>query len=534
MPDLGKTDAQWLRYKGEEWGYAMLGPERLLWEILDRFRKTRTQVAVDGWQPWADLIDIANGGCTFTGVKYGVNCDVDGRVWVRGTGGSNPRTISVYKAAGGGSSDKVAEGSGNTGATITLTAQNGSGMGGTWRLPATFNADTSDELQLLLTKDFNAILLDVFDEQDSVEDDPITRKVFQDLYANIANQIQTALGLFSAAASLAFVTNPADKNTKARGSAFVGAQQSSLFQVTKENLGEDGGVSLSTSGLVPREENSMAAETTGSTQYVKERGPSAGSVSYGSQNAGSLDVTVGTIQDRCRAITVVGTCVRGSDNEDKASNFAFAVTITNDEDETSIANGEEAVVGQPWAHEEGVAFQVDLTLSKTGDGSNNIFTAATNASVTGATRSNTATFVLHWRKTETSSGVFKVEFFKDSSLDATYLVASKEGLAADEAFVASPKNVSGLSVSWQMGSTPGSSTDTGTLLLNPPKVDADGNGNPDTFEFSITVPAGAGLYQSGVKRITGGQLNSTTAGSETISDDYVKAGTFPDYAVQDN
>lgn len=527
MTDLGKSNAQWLRMLGEELGYAVLSPERLIWELMDRFRKTRTQVAIDGWQAWGAQIDTAGGGCTFSGVKYGVNTDKEGRVWVRVTG-TGPYTVSVYTAAS--ASGLVAQGSGAADATVTLSAQNSSGMTGTWKLPSSVTADTSDNIQLLLVKDFPAILLDVFDEQDGVEDDPYTRAVIAELYAVIGNGIESTYSAMLAILQRAFLsdTSATGTNRKARLNAFNNAKNTSFWNPATTNAQEDGGVTVSKAGAIAQTELNMADETTGSTQTVLERNPSAGSVSYGSNNAGSYAFTVDTPEDRCKAITVKATCIRGVDTGD-LGNEAFSIEIVNDEDESDIPNANEAIFGQPWAHDIGISGTLARTLSKTNDGSNNIFTAASNAVVTGESNANTDSGVLYWETT--GSGPYTISFYKGSARDASDLVAQAASIASGTVFTATAKNASGIQVAWQLGGT--ESATNGQLDLNPPKVDADNNGTPDQFEFSVTVPAGAGLIQTGVGRLFGGQLNSASS-SETISDSYVKAGTFPPYAVQDN
>ena len=87
-----------------------------------------------------------------------------------------------------------------------------------------------------------------------------------------------------------------------------------------------------------------------------------------------------------------------------------------------------------------------------------------------------------------------------------------------------PQNASGLTVVWTMGGTVSAKTDI-TLNLNPFKRE-NSSGRPDKFTITVTLAAGAGLYQTLVAEWLNAALNSDTSGSESIPDEYAKQGTF--------
>ena len=524
--DLGKTDAEWLRLLGSEIGGMILAPARVLFETRDRFKEARTQVQIDGNAAHSTVFDIdAGAGLILAGANIGTNTAADGRLWCRITG-SGPYTVSLYTAAG--ASGLVAQGAANAGAVATLTAQNSSGLTGTADLHASIAADATDTIQILVVQDWRARLATVFNETDGVTDDPYTRQVLAAAYAATARRIDAALGDFLSyvpAALLAAADNPI-----ARVNEFTGAGDSTLASVSVDNDGSAGGVTVSRSGAFETLKLAMADETTGSTQGVLRRLPASVTTTFGSANAGTYSVPTHTPGDRTPAQTVVFKCTRGVDTGD-LGNEAFQARITQTEGEERIYTASElAVIGQPWSNANGIGpITISRTYTKTGDGSDLNFAAASGAVVSGENNSNTDEGTLYWSTTTDTTNTIK--FFSSSSLDASTLVAQADSIATSTAFTATQKNGSGLTVNWTTGGTLSSTN--GSLLLNPPKVDADGNGTPDQFTVAITVPAAAGIYQTLMSRVFGAELNGV-ASSETISDSYATQSTFAPFVVRDN
>lgn len=527
MADLQKTDAEWIRFLGKEIGGTQLAALRFLYEARDRFKLTRTQVAVDGLQAWATLVDWSGGGITLDGVDPGTNCAEDGRLWARITG-TGPFTFSLYKASGGGGGDLVAQGSASAGGTATLTAQNSSGLSGTAELHASVAAETSDTFQILATVDFPARLRTVFDE--TVEDDRFTRKILDDAYAAVSNDLARAVATLLSFLPPALLSAPG--NEQARGNDFASSAETTLASARAVDQGTAGGVTITRSGLLERLRLAMAEETTGSTQFVVRRNPSAGSTTFGSNNAGTYSVPTHSPSERCPALSVTFFCERGVDTGDLGNEaFRARFTITENGQERSFPADTLAVIGQPWSHTNGFGpITISRTLAKTGDGSNNVFTAASGATVTGENNTNTDAGVLYW-ETEANGSNWDVSFFSSSTRDASSLVAKASNVASGATFTATQKNGSNLQVVWELGGT--ESATTGTLDLQPPKVDADDNGTPDEFTIAVTATA-PGLFQTLLSRALQAELNATTSGSETIKDEWVKQGTFPPFAVDYN
>lgn len=528
MADLGKSNAQWLRIFRE---LAMFfGPQRALTEMADMFGRSRTQFTLDAAPLWATALDTAV-GFALSGVVLGTHTDEEGRMWVRVTG-TGPYTVTIYSASGGSAGDAICAGSASAGAEITLTASNSSGVTGTWELPGSVTANTADTLQILTFQDWPARLRGVFDE--TIADDAHTRAVIKEGYDQVRRDLIAARDTFLGYMQRALLSD-GDVNEIARGNAFASSADTALVAATATDAGDGGGVTVSRTGFFETFRLGMVDETTGSTQTVLQRGPTAATTTFGSGNAGTYSVPTHTPLDRCPALTATFKCERGVDTGD-LGNEAFRATLQVTEGglERRITSPNLLVIGQPWSDVIGLGpITVSRTLSKTGDGSNNYFTAASGATVSGENNTNTDSGVLYWKQ-EAGTSNWDISFYSSSSRDESTLVAKASNIASGAAFTATQKNGSSLSVVWQLGGTEGAAT--GTLDLQPPKVDADGSGTPDTFEVAVSVPATAGVLQTLASRAfgrVGAQFNEA-ASSETITDNFVKAGTFHPRAVLDN
>src|SRR4051812_8534964 len=117
-------------------------------EILERYSLERTKVIDfdpngNTRLPAAGVNDPgARNGIVLHGVNWLTNTHKAFKLYVRTSGGSNPRTVKLLKATGGGGSDEVASGTGNAGADIALTALNSSGISGVYPLASSFTAET--------------------------------------------------------------------------------------------------------------------------------------------------------------------------------------------------------------------------------------------------------------------------------------------------------------------------------------------------------------------------------------------------------
>lgn len=526
MADLGYTDAKWERVLGRKVAFQVLSPMRLLREVSDRFRRERTQVALQ--RTYSTYLDDANGGATFTGVVPGSNCTSAGIVYVRLTGNGTTRAVSAYSATGG--SGLVAQGSGGDGTTVTLTAQNSSGLSGTWRLPASAGNTTGDELVVYLFPDYRTPLADLFDGTDT--DDSHASKVLVDLYDQLGADVESALVRFRGGLSRMLLSDGTD-NPQAFGNEFTVSNEATLISDVS-TTDDDGNVTHTRTGWFEQLRRGMADETTGSTQYVVKRVASAAGGSFGGNNDGQGAVASHTPGQACPASRWHFYCTDGGDTDSVGSErFSYTVTFTTDGDERVIRRDDGPTVGQPWygPYQFG-PITLTRTLTKTNDGSNNIFTAASNATVTGENNNNTDTGVLYWKTTANGSN-WDVELFSSSTLTSSTLVAKATAVASAASFTASSQNSSGLEVVWQLGGT--ESATNGQLNLNVFKVE-NANGEVDYFDVVVTETS-VGTIQ----RIVTGEfgdgapsLNATTSGSETIEDGYAQCSTFLPFSVEDN
>lgn len=527
--DLGYTDAQWLRFF-REFG---MGLQLLRWlrEIEDRLRLTRTQYWVSVETTSSYLKTSHATPISLSGVNVGVNTGEGGELYAR-VSGSGPYTVDLYKATGGGSGDKVATGSANADAAITLAAANSSGLTGTWQLPASVSTTSGDELVVRVCQDFPARLKSVWDEDGTYDDDPHSRLAMQDTLAAMVSSVRSAKAAVKSIFLPRWGLADGSRNEQARGNQFLAAGETRLTAANVTDLGSAGGVTITRSGLLERLRQAMAGETTGSTQTVVKKVPSGAAGSFRTGNSGQGTVASHTPSERCPALTATFQCTRGVDTGDLGAE-RFSARLYLAEEDRSITVAEGPVVGQPWSHPNGFGpITIQRTLAKTGDGSNNYFTAASNATVTGATNKNTDAGVLYWAITEPSSGVFTVSFYKSSTLDASYLVAQVTGLSTGASFSATQKNGSNLQVDWQLGGT--ESAANGQLQLQPFKADNDGAGTPDEFSVEVTLAADPGLLQTILSEELDAYLNSATSGSETIPDALAKASTFFPFLKADN
>lgn len=522
MSNLGKTAAEWKGLIGEELAGLILAPMRELRELEDKFTRERTQVRNLGDRASATPHLTA---VTLTGITYGTNTTVDGKLYVRFVANASNWDVTLYKATGGGSGDRVAWAANVAAAgTASLVALNSSGVGGSITLGATITGDTSDLHVLEVVVDYPARLPKILTQDGTVEDDQYSRRDIAAAYARAAALIRQAKGELRAVASRWALSSEA--NPVARGNAFTGTSYTSLATdtVTEDT---DGNVTRSRTGWFYFVKDAMEDETTGGEQDVVRRVLAAGAGSFDGNNDGSGAVASHTPRENAIPGDWVFDLV-----DDTLGSERFGYVFTS-EDATIIERGSAGpVVGQQWSGPRGFGpITVTRTLSKTNDGSNNVFAAASGCTVTGANSSNTNDGDLYVSTVANGSN-WDISFYKASSRHSSTLVAKATNVAASAAFTATPQNASGLTVTWTMGGTV-SAVSNVTLSLNPFKVE-NASGVPDRFTVAVTLSAGAGLIQTILAEEFNACLNSDTSGFESISDGYAKAGTFTAYITQDN
>lgn len=529
MADLGYTQAQWTALLGLRFVFAVLSPLRLLDEFEDRFRRSREQVRID--LSTATYFDSSVGDLTVSGAIPGVNCQPDGTFYVRFTGNSGARVVSLYSATG--ASGLVAQGSAADGAVATLAAQNSSGVTGTWPIPSSSGNTTADELTVQAVRDYPGIVRSVYDgSSPHADDDPYAADVMTDAYTAVANTIASAKIAFLSRLVRAFLTD-GTKNPIALGNAFTTTSWAAfLIEIAKET---DGAVTRPRTGWIPSALRAgMDDETTGGAQSVVKIAPTGAAGVFDSDNVGLGSVASHTPDESCPEARFDFYCARGAENGN-IGNEGFRAQITY------LRAGDEQIptpvdrlltVKQPWKGPLGFgSITLARTLSKTNDGSNNNFVAATSATVTGETNDNTDSGDLHINLEDAGGGNWNVYFYKSSAMASSDLVSQALAVASGAAFTTSPQN-NGPTITWQLGGTE-SAVSNIVLELNPFREDR-GDGEPDHFSVTVSHAAGGGLIQRLVAQHFGARLASATSGSETIEEGYAKAFGFHPLAVDDN
>lgn len=525
--DLGKTAAEWDVFGGTEFATTLLGPVRFLREVEDRFRREREQVIVRN--DFSSFLDVPGGGMTITGVIPGTNSTKRGQLYARLTGSGGSRTVSINSATGGASI--VASGTAADGATVTLAEQNDSGISGTWKLPGSAANTVADELVCEVHVDWRRLLTKVYTQDRGISDDADSKAVIDAGCLAVANAMRSALRSWLVTVMPRALLNNGQDNPIARGNEFLVSAETALLSDVAGGDGEN--VTRILTGLIQRMSDAMNGEATGGEQFVLERNPAAAAGAFDSANDGLGTVASHTPGQACPPTRWRFKCSDGADDGSLGSElFDVEISFTKDGDERRL-NESGLQINRTWKGPLGFgAITLLRTLSKTGDGGNADFDAASAASVTGETNANTDGGDLHVLITSNTSN-WDIAFYSSSAFLSGDKVAEALNVATAAAFTATQTNSSGLQVAWTVGSAP-TTTNTAVLKLNPFNRSNSANSKPDEFTVVVTTSGDQGLIQEVLSEEFGGSLNETTSGGETIEDDYIKACTFADYAVQDN
>jgi hypothetical protein len=527
MSDLNQPQSVWDDLLHEKFIYAMLAPLRELREISDKFGRTREQVRVT--LSAASFFVESEGPVTLLGAHPGVNAQPDDSFFVRFTGNAGARVVSVYTNAG--ASGLVAQAAAVAdGNLATLVEQNSSGLSGTWFVPATSANTVADELTVRAYPDWQAITRRVFPESGVfVDDDAHAARTLQELYQAVSNGIDDLKEAFKSGLSRVLLTD-GDVNPQSIGNFFTVTNLTTFL--TERVVSTNGAVTRPRTGWLPTLSEAMADETNAGAQSVVRTVPTGAAGVFDGGNTGLGAVASHTPSESCPGIKVDFDCDQGADNDRLGvERFSARITFTDPGDERTPLVVTGPTIKQPWKGPFGFGpITITRTLTKTGDGSDLRFTAASNAVVTNETNDNTDDGVLHWQIVANASN-WDISFYKSSSLAVSELVAKATNIATSAVFSATQQNNSNLQVDWQLGGTP--SAVSGTLLLNPFRIDR-GDDLPDSFSVTVSLAADPGLVQTLVSEEFNASLNSAALGAETADDGYAKAGTFSPYAVQDN
>lgn len=523
MPSLGYSNTVWKRFARELAFF--LRRARKSFEDFDRDFRERVQVVNmnDATSATAHLTSV-----TLTGVHLGTNTSEDGKLYVRFVANGGNWDVSLYKATGGGGADEMAKATNvAASATGTLVAQNSSGLAGTVTLGATIAAESNDRHYLIVHVDYRGELVKLWPSDGTTDDDVPSRsaatRMLNDL-ANLERQKQRRIVQGLQEWALSAVDNPLG-----RGNAFLESAETALLS---EVVLEDGSgaVSRLRTGWLERLRIAMRDEATGSEQDVLQRVVDAGSVTFASTNAGAGTVADHTPEDHCPIGRWVFSCVQG-ENDGAGGREAFDGYFqeTNTDRRITFSG---LRVGQSWKGPEGFGpITLARSLTKSGDGSNNVLAAASGCTVSGETSNNTDAGVLYIKTTANGSN-WDVSFHKSTNRLDSDKVAEATNVAASAAFQATPKNASGLYVTWTLGGTV-SAGSTITLDLNF-FYSQNSDNTTDSFELETTLTS-SGKCSKIVQRLLNYKLNGDSSGNELLADTFMAdVNTFVPYLVTDN
>lgn len=513
MANLAKTQAAWTKFFTE---LGLLGC--LVKVILDfkrRFSLTRARTQLVEFGDNA----AAASAWTLSGVVIGTNTSRAGKIFIRRTDespGANQVTFDLYKATGGGGGDKVATGSGNNGATITLSASNSSGLTGTVVAGTVTASDTTDTHYLYVVQDFVVRLRTVLDGSEP-EHGRLDKRV-RDALVAIESAAEDA---FSAATSLIL------DFLALRGKTF--AQSGTTTAIAADTSEDEGSIATVYTGVLESVRDAMEDDGTAGEQEVVKNAVTAASVSFDASNTGEFTMATPTMEEWARPGRLTCTCV--SDSIPERFSVCLSVSGQDDPAETREASNE-LTVGRPFTDPKlGIRSALLLRALEITDPDSgaNFNTTASNWSVSGESQENTDDGVIYL-KVVASGGSWIVYGYSSSTRSSDTMVFETAAAAAGASTSIVATNGSGLSGTVKVGSAP-TNNDTGSLDLHFAKVQ-NGAGVPDSFSSVVTV-ASRGEFQELVALLFDYALNSDTSGGETISDELLTAGSFPPYEVRD-
>lgn len=514
MTDLSRTQSEWTRFVAREIAYLILCPVREAREGIKKFTLERERVINMGDRQSATPQIAA---LTIEGADPGVNCTTDLKLYVRFVANASNWDVNIYKATGAGGGDLVAHATDvAASATSALTADNSSGLSGSITLGATVIADATDRHFVYVVPDYPRRLATVLTQTDDVADDAHSRVVLTDFYAACAAAERSKIAAARTALNRYLLSDGA-RNPVARGNEFIRAAESFLSS-DQEVPDGSGNVSRSRTGFWYVLKKAMADETDAGEQDVQRRVVDASAGTFSGNNTGLGSVASHTPAEKTPLGQWRFVCVDDTLGQERFDgNFK-----ATDSDEAFTFSGLQ--VKKTWSGPRGFgAITLLRTMSKTNDGSDLRFAAASGAVVTGETSLNTSDGDLYITIVANGSN-WDISFFSAASLHSSKLVAKATNIAASAAFTATEQNSSGLEVSWTMGGTVTAVSNI-VLELNPFKIE-NASLVPDEFTIDTTLSGTAGEIQDLLSEYLDADLNSDASGSESISDNYAKAGTY--------
>lgn len=524
--DLQKSNATWLVFWRRIFAVFALAREKV--EQRDRVAKRRLQARLA-----SDPKGNTDGEIVVAGNPVpGVNASRALKLFVRVTEGSDPRTVSWYRATGAGGGDLVAQGTGNAGTTVTMVEQNDSGISGAHPIAAAITADDDDEHVIELYADWRAYFAGVFDGTDPEGED---LKSLQAIGDTLDRMEELHGELVTEAVNLLvklFIGDAENRNERPYGSKFLRQAFVALLTDSAEVDGS-GAVSRRRGGALEALRSAMEDEATGSTQTIVRRVVAAAAAVAASSNTGQLTLGSHTPEPHMPTGVVtlkveagLGTGAGGSEE--------LSVSWASDVDDRTRTYTRRMRIGQSYRGEDGFGGTNGITpqrvFTKTGDGSDlHLNDLSSGWSVANESEQNTAAGDLTVKVVGDGSN-FIFEFYRSSNTVSGELVARSPAVAAGAAFVATPRNQSRLQINGVAGSAPVDGT-TVTLHLNFLVLN-------DSWTIAVTLSS-EGLLSRLLSKLpilggSGYRLHGAAAGAELLSDDYVRANTFPAFSAEDN
>lgn len=439
MPDQQKTDAEFQK-AADAWGIG-LRASRSLEDFARRFDRRRTQLVP---VMALNVLNWPHDGNTLTSVNYGVNTDDNGDVWLRITG-AGPFTVSLYSASG--ASGLVAQGSGNADATITLTAQNSSGLSGSLRLPSSVVTVTSDVARIRILQDFTLEPLDIWDGTDT--DDGKSTSAAERMFTSLANGIRALIVNGPVGTYFREIAISAGDNPKPQIREFL---DSDANQLVGEQVNTDGSNNISRTeiGVWPEWKDAMLRNTGGSTQDIIQRVVDRAAGVFTGDGQGTI--VSGTAEDRARLGTYTFEVLTGLGNNGGGSE-TFTGKFSETDSDFVQSFGPELRIGKTYALPfGGGTITLNRFLTKTGDGTNVNVGAASTFTFTGENEVNTDSGVVYGLVSANGPN-WDIAFYSDSG--RTALVAQATNVpASTSGAIASAQGGNGLTVVFDVGGTP--------------------------------------------------------------------------------
>jgi len=475
VSDLRKTQGEWTRLLGRELAGVYLSLLNELQELEARYAKERVRVLV------LDEGLVGPKGLDLGGVEIGRNTHASGSLWASLS--SSGVRLFQDKAR----QKQVAEGVGS--GLVALKESNGSGLSGSWDLPA----GAVGTARLLVVPDWSLRV------EQTWRGDREARQIALDALSHVRDLISEAQDVIGAALS---------EWGEVQAARFLGSSPQALVRDTP--LPDPAGaVSRAQSGVLVDLAKSMEDESLSGPQSVPQRRVVAASAVFGSRNVGRGQVPAFVPGEQCPEARWTLRCVSAEGGRERFAGLGVAA-----DREISF---EGVRVGYTFTGPEGFGpLRIDRSLVKKGDPQDRLLAPSGGARVSGEEGLNTDGGILHWRIRKNGSGQWAVSFFSSAARGSGDLVAEAENVTPSTSFRARERGLAGgLTVLWELGPAPQHEAE-GTLDLGFFAV-----GDELVIETRVQTE---GLLQALLAQHTGGVLRGGPA--PTVPDAWARSGVL--------